>query len=212
MITRITGKLLDLDTDTNAVQLEAGALVYEVLVPGYCISDLSAHRNANVTLYCLEVYESSGSIGGNLTPLLIGFPAAADKAFFARFIKVKGIGIRKALRALTRPLADIAYAIEDGDAKLLATLPEIGKRTAEQVIAELKGKLSDFASAPTARPHQAATPATDAQREALEILLQLGERRSEAEELLDRAADTFADPPTTDQLVAAAYKLKAGSV
>ena len=212
MITRITGKLLDLDTDTNAVQLEAGALVYEVLVPGYCISDLSAYHNTNITLYCLEVYESSGSVGGNLTPLLIGFPAASEKAFFTRFIKVKGIGIRKALRALTRPLADIAYAIEDGDAKLLATLPEIGKRTAEQVIAELKGKLSDFAAAPTARPRQVSTPATDAQHEALEILLQLGERRSEAEELLDRAADTFADPPTTDQLVAAAYKLKAGSV
>lgn len=210
MIARITGTLLELNTDANTVQVAAGHLVYEIMVPGYAVSDLSVRLNHEITLYCLEYYESSGAMGGNLIPRLVGFPAAGDKAFFSLFIKVKGIGIRKALRALSRPLADIAYAIEDGDAKILATLPEIGKRTAEQIVAELKGKLSDFAAAPTARAAKAGKVFSDTQSEALEILLQLGERRSDAEELLDRAAGTFSAEPSTDQLVQAVYKIKTG--
>ena len=122
MIARITGKLIGLDTETNTVLLETGALAYDVMVPGYSISDLSARRDREITLYCLEYYESSGSMGSNLVPCIIGFPQPGDKAFFQKFIKVKGIGTRKALRALAKPLADIAYMIEQGDTKMLTML------------------------------------------------------------------------------------------
>ena len=61
--------------------------------------------------------------------------------FFRVFTTVKGIGIRKALRALARPVAEIAAAIQAKDARFLVDLPEIGKRTAEQIIAELHGKV-----------------------------------------------------------------------
>ena len=137
MISRITGILIDLNTDSNTVQLEVEPFVFDVMVPGYAISDLSQKIGQAITLYCLEYYESTGSMGSNLVPCKVGFPQATDKAFFQLFIKVKGIGVRKALRTLTKPLAVIAAMVEEGDAKMLATLPEIGKRTAEQVIAEL---------------------------------------------------------------------------
>ena len=212
MISRITGTLIDLDSNANTVQVEAGHLVYEVMVPGYTISDLSQRLSKSITLYCLEVYESTGGMGSNLVPCMVGFPQAADKAFFLQFIKVKGIGMRKALRTLTKPLAVIAAMIEDGDAKMLATLPEIGKRTAEQVIAELKGKLADFAVAAPSSAGGVERVLSDMQREALEILLQLGERRSDAEELIERAANAFEDDISTDTLVQAVYRLKSGSL
>ena len=210
MIARMTGTLIELDTDANTVLLEVEPLAYEIMVPGYAINDLSQNLNRTITLYCLEYHESAGAAGSNLIPRIIGFPQAGDKAFFQQFIKVKGIGIRKALRALTRPLADVAATIEQGDARKLATLPEIGKRTAELIIAELKGKVSDFAldvNKPTDE-----LPLNAIQREALEILLQLGERRTEAEELLTRATRVFDELDSTDALVQAAYRLKAGSI
>ena len=107
MIARITGTLIELNSEANTVVLDLGNIAYEVMVPGYSVSDLSQQLNRVITLYCLEYFEGSGA-GGNLAPRLIGFPQGQDKAFFERFISVKGIGVRKAIRALSRPLADIA--------------------------------------------------------------------------------------------------------
>jgi Holliday junction DNA helicase RuvA len=210
MIARITGTLAELDTESNSVVLELGDIAYELMVPGYAVSDLSQQRNRPITLYCLEYYEGS-SAGGNLIPRLIGFPRNADKSFFQRFISVKGIGIRKALRALARPLAEVASYIESGDDKMLSTLPEIGKRTAQQIIAELKGKMGDFALEAT-RPGVARKPLSGIEREALEILLQLGERQNEAEDLIVRATQTFDNVQSTDALIQAIYRIKAGVV
>lgn len=211
MIARITGTLIELNTDTNTILLEVGQVGYELMVPGYAISDLSAHHNRTITLYCLQYYEASG-IGGNMTPRLIGFPQKQDKAFFQRFISVKGIGAKKALRALSRPLADIAYSIESGDEKMLSSLPEIGKRSAQQIIAELSGKLGDFAAAATGRAAKATRTLNDVEQEAMEILLQLGERSTEAEELIGRATEKLGRIDSTDQLVQAVYKMKLGSM
>jgi len=211
MIARITGQLIQLDAETNTLLLEVGEVAYELMVPGYAVSDLSDRIGHAVTLYCLQYLEGNAT-GGNLIPRLIGFPQQSDKVFFQRFITVKGVGMRKALRALAKPLGDIAYSIEDGDVKMLTTLPEIGKRTAEQIVAELKGKLASFAEQAAQRPGVAREPLTDAQREALEILLQLGERRSDAEDLIARAADAWPEVASTDALVQAVYRLKAGAM
>ena len=211
MIVRITGTLVNLDTDANSVVLELDNVAYEIMVPGYAVSDLSEQLNRTVTLHCLQYFEGSAT-GGNLFPRLVGFPQPGDKLFFQRFISVKGIGIRKALRALARPLCDIAVGIESADTQMLSTLPEIGKRTAQQIIAELKGKMEDFALGGATLSMTSKKPLTDIEREALEILLQLGERRSDAEELISRAAATFDEIKSTDTLVQAVYKLKSGVV
>ena len=211
MIARITGTLTALDTDANTILVEVGDIAYELMVPGYTVSDLSEQLNHAITLYCLEYFEGSAG-GGNLVPRLIGFPQAQDKAFFQRFISVKGIGIRKALRALARPLADIAASIEAEDTRMLATLPEVGKRTAQQIVAELKGKMSDFALEATHRAKLAKKPLSDIEREALEIMLQLGERPADAEELIARATQSFEGIKTTDALVQPVYRIKAGAV
>lgn len=211
MIARITGTLLSLDGTANAVLLEVGDIAYEVMVPGYSVSDLSQKINRSVTLFCLEYHEGSAS-GSNFVPRLVGFPQAQDKAFFQRFISVKGIGIRKALRALARPLADIAYSIEQGDTKMLITLPEIGKRTAEQIIAELKGKMEDFAIAAVHPAGVVRKARSEIEQEAIDILIQLGERADQAENLIERVMRGRDDIKTTDAIVQAVYRAKAGSI
>jgi holliday junction DNA helicase RuvA len=208
MIARITGLLIEVNAETNTVLLEAGALAYELMVPGYAISDLSAKLNRTITLYCLE-YIEGGAMGSSMTPRLIGFPQREDKTFFNRFISVKGIGVRKALRAMARPLADIAYSIENGDAKMLTTLPEIGKRTAEQIIAELKGKMGDFALGATRVAGTAKHTLNEIEREAFEILLQLGEQANQAEVMIERVRQSGQKIETPSAMVQAVYRMKA---
>jgi len=211
MIARITGILRELNTDANAVLLDVADIGYEILVPGYAISELSTHLGQKVTLHTWQYFESSGSIGGNLIPRLIGFPQAQDKLFFQKFITVKGIGARKALRALAKSLGDIADYIERGDAKMLSTLPEIGKRTAEQIIAELKGKMDIFALAAT--HHRPAPKALGSvERETLEILTQLGEKLPDADEIIAQIRKLHPEINTTDALVQAFYRAKAGAL
>jgi len=124
--------------------LERDGIGYEILVPGYAVGELIACKGQSVTLHTMEYYEGSAA-GGNLIPRIVGFLHPEDRAFFERFITVKGIGVRKAIKALAEPVARVAADIEQGNAPSLARLPGIGKRAADQIIAELRGKLAEFA-------------------------------------------------------------------
>ncbi len=208
MIVRITGILTDVLED--AVIIDREGLGYEVLVPGHALAQLAAIRGQQVTLYTQEYYEGA-AVGGNLTPRLIGFLHEEDRAFFRRFITVKGVGIRSALKALVEPAGRIAAAIEAGDAKSLTRLPGIGKRTADQIIAELKGKVDAFALAAAADRPPAKTDWTSVQRVAIEILVAWGERRADAEQWLQRAVQLHPEITEPDEWVRAAYRIKAGS-
>jgi len=206
MIARVEGKLVKLDTDSALVQV--GAVGYEVMLPSYCVSALSDKVGTDITLCTMEYYEGTPG-GGNLIPRMVGFLNASEKDFFTKFISVKGIGIKKGLRALSIPIATIAAAIEDGDDKTLMSLPEVGKRTAQQIIAELKGKLQSFAIG--AEPGRAAEARFKPfQAEALEILIAWGERRSEAMELIELACERHPDINSAEALVPLVYRLKQG--
>ncbi|MFQ5502931.1 MAG: Holliday junction branch migration protein RuvA [Phycisphaerae bacterium] len=205
MIVRISGILVQLDGETAVLDREG--VCYEVLVPTYVADGLNGRLGQTVTFHTIQYYEGT-AVGGNLFPRLVGFLEGTDRAFFLAFTKVRGMGYRKALRALAKPPGWIAEAIERGDTKMLATLPELGKRTAEQVVATLKGKLEKFAATVADEPADALTRS---QREALEILLQLGERRGEAVELVRKvAADQGATDPA--KMVEAVYRLKSGVI
>lgn len=73
---------------------------------------------------------------------LFGFLQKPEKDFFIQLLKVNGVGPKSALSVLSgAPLANIQQWIEAGDAKALSSLPKVGKKTAEQIILTLKGKL-----------------------------------------------------------------------
>jgi len=205
MIARIEGTLLTLDTETALVQV--GPVAYEVMLPGYCISSLSGQIGQDVTLCTMEYYEGTLG-GGNLIPRMVGFLSDAERDFFSRFISVKGMGIKKGLRALQLPIATIADAIEAGDEKMLLSLPGVGKRMAQQIVAELKGKLEAFALG--AAPGQPAPKFQAFQGEALEILVAWGEKRNEAMELIELACQKHPDVTTAEALVPLVYRLKQG--
>ena len=205
MIARLEGKLVKLDTESALVQV--GAVAYEVMLPGYCISALSGSIGTDVTLCTMEYYEGSLG-GGNLIPRIVGFLSDGEKEFFTKYTSVKGIGIRKALRSLSMPIANIASAIEAGDDKMLSALDGIGKRTAQQIIAELKGKLGGFAIGVEQAAARQAFKAFQA--EALEILIAWGEKRNEAIELIGLACKRHPDIKSAEELVPLVYRLKQG--
>lgn len=205
MISAIEGKLVRLDTETASVQV--GALTYEIMLPGYCVSSLSGKIGSTINLCTMEYYEGS-AVGGNLVPRMIGFTSTAERDFFTKFTSVKGIGIKKALRLLSMPIATIASAIENGDEKMLIALDGIGKRMAAQIVAELKGKLGRFAFAESTA--HAATAFKPFQAEALEILIAWGEKRNEAMELIELACEKHPDIKSAEMLVPVVYRLKQG--
>ena len=206
MIARIEGKLLRLDSDSALVKV--GAVGYEVMLAGYCVSALSDRIGSDITLCTMEYYEGT-PVGGNLIPRMVGFLSAGERDFFTKFISVKGIGIKKGLRSLSVPIATIAAAIEDGDDKILCSLPAVGKRMAQQIIAELRGKLQSFAiGAESARTAEARFKPFQA--EALEILIAWGEKRNEAMELIELACEKQPDINLAEELVPLVYRLKQG--
>jgi Holliday junction DNA helicase RuvA len=205
MIAKIEGKLVRLDGDSALMQV--GAISYEVMLPGYCVNALADKVGTQISLCTMEYYEGTPA-GGNLVPRMIGFLNPAEKDFFSKFISVKGIGIRKALRLLSMPIGTIAAAIESGDDKMLMTLDGIGRRMSQQIIAELKGKLSKFAVGAAAGP--AEIKFKPFQAEALEILIAWGEKRNEAMELIELACSRHPAVKSAEQLVPLVYRLKQG--
>jgi Holliday junction DNA helicase RuvA len=176
-----------------------------VLVPAFDVERLSRRIGQDVILHTVHFVEGDPAHGVQ-TPRLVGFLAETDREFFRIFTRVKGIGVRKALRALVRPVGEVAAAIQAKDAKFLVALPEIGRRTAEQIIAELHGKVEEFAG-PAAAPAAPALPAPAA--EALAVLVQLGERRADATALIERVL-TVAPEAGPEAIIQHVYRLKAG--
>ena len=206
MIATIEGKLIKLDADSALVQV--GAVGYEVMLPSYCVDTLSGKVGSEISLCTMEYYEGS-AMGGNMIPRMVGFLNAGERDFFKKYTSVKGIGIKKGLRSLSVPIATIAAAIEDGDSKLLMSLPSVGKRMSQQIIAELKGKLEAFAiGAESARDTE--TRFKPFQAEALEILIPWGEKRIEVMELIELACERHPDVDSAEALVPLVYRLKQG--
>jgi Holliday junction DNA helicase RuvA len=202
MISRIEGELLS--AAGSSIELGCGELVYELLVPAIDTQRLAAMVGERISFHTLHYMEGQGQ-GTSFIPRLIGFRTIEDRAFFELFTTVKGFGNRKALRALELPFADIAAAIAAKDTDVLTALPEIGKRTAESIIAQLSGKVDRFIEIKDMHPAAQINPLTN---DAIAVLVQLGESKSHARQLVDRAlaADPSLDSP--DALVAAAFRLK----
>ncbi len=206
MIVRLTGTVIEVADD--AVVLERDGIAREVLTPHYAVGELAACRGRQVTLHTLEFLEGNAA-GGHLTPRLLGFLRVEDRDFFKRFVSVKGIGFRKALKALAEPVGRIAGWIEQGDRKGLARLPGIGARAADLIVAELKGKMNDLALGGEALA-DIDTRWSAAQRDALEVMLALGDPRNDAVRWLERAAQLHPDIDAPDEWVRAAYRIKSG--
>jgi len=200
MIARLIGRLAEV-TDGSAL-LEINGVVYEALVPAYMVSRLRERIDGglrDLTLHTLHFID--GGVGGSIMrPRLIGFLDESEREFFEVFTTVKGVGTRRALRAMSEEPAAIAGYIETGNGAALARLPEIGKRTAERIIAELRGKLERFALAAVA-----AEP--DFKAEAVDVLVNaIQYTRAEAEELIGRALERNGAVESAEELIQEVFR------
>jgi len=198
--------------DDGAALVQCGDhLTYELLVPGADQQRLATMIGESVTFHTLHYLENANQ-GAAYLPRLIGFTSPSDREFFELFTTVKGIGNRKALRALQIPFADVASAISQKDADLLKSLPEIGKRTAETIIVELHGKVDHFVevkfTAGVSGRGGSADPRSAMINDAVAVLVQLGEVKLFARQLVDRALAADPELTTADALVAAAFRLR----
>lgn len=218
MIARITGKLVGLIGDTALIEATPG-IVHELLLPAYVSQRLAPSLGQAVTLHTLHFLEGQNQ-GALFLPRLAGFLSPADKAFYELFVTVKGIGHRRALRALVLPTDQIAMAVADRDIKLLQTMPEVGKKTAETIALTLRDKVDPFLNAPRSSAPgdpdlapgsiDAPAPSSSLSRSAVETLVTLGENRAQALAWVDQIMQSDERPETVEELIAAVYRVKAG--
>src|SRR5438094_525112 len=147
MITKMTGRLNRVLDDE--VRLQVGAVEYQVLVPEFVRRNIQLKIGQDVTLHTGE-YLDGNPMQGRVVPRFIGFMTEAELEFFELFCTVDKVGVRKAIKALIRPIKDIADAIQRQDGKWLTTLPGVGAATAEQIVATLRRKVTKFALMPAA--------------------------------------------------------------
>lgn len=187
MITEIRGSLVSLG-DESAI-LEIDAWRYEIMIPDFSRRVIQLKLGQSVSLFTIHYIDGNPTKGGRMTPKLLGFVTEIERDFFNLFCSVDGVGVKKALRAMVRPVQDIAVAIEEQDVKTISSLPGIGAAMAERIIAKLRRKMAKFALLVTQQAAAQDTSATaaDVVAETYQILLTLGHSEADARRLIDQA-------------------------
>ena len=202
MITKITGRLIALKDDV--LTLRVGPYEREVLIPEFTRRHLQGELNQEVSLHTIEYLEGN-PMQGRLTPRLVGFLTEAEREFFELFCSVDGVGVKKALRAMVRPVREVAVAIEEQDAKQLSSLPGVGPATADRIIAKLRRKVPKFALM-VARAEVGAEIEPDVVSETFEVLRSLGHGEADARRLLDEALASRKKYKNVQALLQAIYQ------
>ena len=158
MIGRLTGQLAE--KNPPEILLDCQGIGYEVLVPMSTFYNLPALGDKVSLLTHFIVREDA--------QLLYGFGSTAERAAFRLLIKITGIGPRMALSVLSGlSVADLAQAVTLQETGRIIKVPGIGKKTAERLLLELKGKLGADIGAP-------ASVGSEAQLDILQALVALG--------------------------------------
>jgi holliday junction DNA helicase RuvA len=202
MIRKITGRLCSLQDQEAGI--EVGAFEYQVLVPEFVRRQLQSRLDQTVTLMTIE-YIDGNPQKGRLVPRLVGFLHAAEREFFELICQVDGVGVRKALQAMVRPVHDVATSIEEKDIKGLSTLPGIGPAVAERIVAKLRRKMARFAllveeDAPAEKRED-----RDVLNEGYEALLALGHTSTDAREQIEKAVQARGKFKTVEDLLQQIY-------
>jgi Holliday junction DNA helicase RuvA len=185
--------------------LGVGPLEYEVLIPEFTRRQLQDRVGGEISLFTIDYLEGNPA-HGKLIPRLIGFLTEVEREFFDQFCSVDGIGVKKALRAMVRPVRETATLIEEQDVKGLSALPGIGPASAERVIAKLRRKMSKFALLVTRELPPEAKVEADVVKDTYDVLLGLGHSEREARRLLDAALAEKKTYKDVESLLQAVYQ------
>jgi len=205
MISRISGRITG--KGGNFLLIAIGGITYEVFLPVMVMQKLDEiqHPNGEINLITYHYLQSDPS---RSIPVLIGFINEVEKEFFESFITVSGIGPKAALRALNKPISQIAQAIDEGDVAFLKSLPGIGQQRAKEIIAKLQNKVGKFGLVKD-NFVQPGKEKNDIEEEVLAVLIQLGYKKSEADLMIKNALEHGLRTITsTEELLNEVYKLK----
>lgn len=180
MIGSLRGTLVD--KESLRVTVEAGGVGYEIQIP-------------------MSTYEGIGKIGGEVflwihthvredSLCLFGFHSKAERRLFERLISVSGIGAKIALALLSGlGVGDLLRAVRDREPGVLQHVPGVGRKTAERLVVELQDRVESLLQEISAGPAGAGRRPGEARREdVISALMNLGYRRREASEAVERGA------------------------
>ncbi len=207
MITKITGsinRVLD-----EEVRLQVGPCEYQVLIPEFVRRQIQTKTGQEITFHIIEYLEAT-AMSARYIPRKIGFLTESELDFFDLFCTVDKIGVKKALKAMGRPIKEIADAIQRKDAKWLTTLPGIGKTTADQIVATLNAKVTRFALMPSesgAAGTTAVAPVnTVVFEDAYAALMSVGLSPTEARIKIDQVILSGKECKTVEEVISLVFK------
>lgn len=187
----------------GGVLLEVGGIGFEVLVPPIVEQAL---RDVAVD-DPLTLYVSAQSGRDQPWPQLFGFLRPEEKAFWELLKSVPRVGGKGAARAMSVPIAHIAGAIQEGNKAYLDGLPGVTLDGAARIIASLQKKVAPFVEAPRPAPRRVATDGAESPRdEAVQVLVNTGVKRADAERAVDDLLASRDDLVTTQDLIAAYFR------
>ncbi len=180
MIGRLTGELLQ--CGPQEVVLDVGGVGYLLRIPLSTFYAVSGGSNGRVTLH-VHTHVREDAL------LLFGFATAEERSAFERLISISGVGPRMALAVLSGiGVAELEHAVEHGDRARLERIPGIGRKTAERILLELRGRAAPpprSGSAPESPRAGSRAEERGIRWDAVSALVNLGYPRDAA----DRAVD-----------------------
>ena len=190
--------------DEDHILLLVNHIGYEILLPAVIMRSLKDTQVGDA----ISLYIYHQQTERQPKPILIGFNLEVEKEFFQRFISVEDIGPLKAARALTRPIREIAHAIESKDVGRLKELKGIGIRTAQKIVASLEGKMGKFAL--MREDEKPDTPETeDLEKQVIDVLVtQLGHKLMDARAMVAQAVEQGTPYTTAEELFDAVYRIQ----
>lgn len=198
MISFLRGTLVEkrLTPAPASAVLDVGGVGYETFIP-LSTFDALPRVGAECRLLAHDYVREDQHV-------LFGFATEEERRLFRLLQDVSGVGPKTALGALSGMTArQLLAALSEGDAKSLAKLPGIGKRTAERICVELKGKIDPLEAA-AASDAPAEGPLSQAYRDAALALVQLGRPQEEAVRIVREISERPDAPTETPEIVRAA--------
>ncbi|MGC7560334.1 Holliday junction branch migration protein RuvA [Pasteurella sp. PK-2025] len=201
MIGHLTGRLIE--KQPPEILLDVQGVGYELLLPMTSFYNLPEIGQQTSLFTHLVVREDAH--------LLFGFSQKTDRTLFRELIKTNGVGPKLALAILSAmSVNEFVYAIEREELSKLVKIPGVGKKTAERLLVELKGKFKGVSQGdffiesqhiPTTTATMQATSEPNA--EAVSALVALGYKPAEAEKMVKRIAKPHL---SSEQLIREALK------
>lgn len=207
MIAHLSGIIKSINSDASKVVVDVSGVGYEVLLPMFVMRALEDHGKQAGDEIGLHTYYHVTE--RQPRPVLVGFNNESEKRFFEKLIGVEDLGPAKAAKAFIFSVSTVANAIEDGDARLLQSMPGIGGRTAQKIIATLQEKVAEFAllkdegydSVPK-------VVRKDFQGEAVEVLSELGYKRVDAKAKVDEVLGISPTIKDVEELIREVFRLE----